>query len=118
MYGPPFRFLTKDRAGRDIALSDRRWQTHIKGNRSWMTDQMIPLIQATIDNPDKACESDRSSKEAEFWRHFANIKDGTPDYLKVVVRYDTLIASAVSGDVVTAYIETAIDCKGTVLWTP
>ena len=116
MYGPPFWFLTNDRAGRDIALSHRRWDQHIKANHPWFDEGMIPAIRETIENPDKACESDRNSHEAEFWRRYVDT-DGTSDYLMVVVRYDTLIQSAVSGDVVTAYYEVGIDCRGAVLWT-
>jgi hypothetical protein len=116
MYGPPYWFATDDWAGRNVALSIRRWDKHIKAGRAWINDRMIPLIQATIQDPDEAFESDRNSREAEIWRHFDDVKDGTPDFLKVIVRYDTLILSATSGDVVTAYIEQQIDSRGTQIW--
>jgi len=78
---------------------------------------MIPLIQETIRDPDQAFESDRNSREAEIWRYFADIKDETPGLLKVIVRYDTLIHTATSGDVVTTYIEQQIDSRGKRIWT-
>lgn len=116
MYGPPYCFVTNDWAGRNITLSRRRWKDHIRPNRGWLDDRMLPLIRETIRDPDEAFASDRNSREAEIWRYFDDIKDGTPDFLKVIVRYDTLILSATSGDVVTAYIEQRIDSKGTQIW--
>ncbi len=116
MYGPPFIFLAEDWGGRDIALAQNRWETHIKGHRAWINDRMIPLIRATVTQPDAAYQSDRNSQEAEVWRHFHDIKDGTPDYLKVVIRYNAMIAHAASGDIVTAYIASHIDSKGPQIW--
>jgi hypothetical protein len=117
MYGPPYVIDTRDWRGRDIALSRRRWEDHIRYNRGWIDDVMLPFIRATIESPDAAFESDRSSREAEIWRHFDDIKDGTPDYLKVIVRYDTLIASATSGNIVTVYIVSRISSGGMQIWT-
>jgi hypothetical protein len=112
----PFVFLTKDWGNRDIALEESCWEYHIKRRRYWYDDRMLPLIRKTIEDADAAFESQQHSRRAEIWRHFDDVKDGQPGYVKVIVEYDALFVSAMSGDVRTAVTSTAIDSRGAQLW--
>jgi hypothetical protein len=113
---PAVSHSSNGQGGPDIRLAKQRWEDHIRLGRGWLDDRILPLIRETITDPDEEYESDRSSQEGEIWRRFDDIKDGTPDYLKVIIRYDTLMLNATSGKVVTAYIKSRIDSKGTQRW--
>ncbi len=113
----PFVFLVRDWAGRDIALEESCWERHIKRRRQWNDDRMLPLIRQTIQDADVAFESQQDARRAEIWRHFDDVKDGQPGFVQVIVEYDTLVESAMSGDVRTAMVSQAIDSKGRQVWT-
>jgi len=109
-------FLVRDWANRDIALETSCWERHIKAHRYWNDDRMLPLIRQTIEDADAAYQSRQNSRRAEIWRHFDDVKDGKPGYVKVIVEYDDLFTSTSSGDVRTAMISPAINSGGTQLW--
>jgi hypothetical protein len=113
----PFAFLVKDWAGRDIALEVSCWERHIKRRRYWNDDRMLPLIRQTLEDADAAFQSEQDSLRAEIWRRFEDAKDGSPGYVKVIVEYDSLPPSAVSGDVRTAMVAPTISSGGKQLWT-
>jgi hypothetical protein len=75
-----------------------------------------PHIRQTVADPDGAFESDRDARRAELWRYFDDVKDGQPGLIKVIVEYDTLIAQATSGDIVTAMVAPAVSSRGAQLW--
>lgn len=110
----PYVFLVKDWAVRDVALDQMCWERHIKRRRNWNDDRMLPLIRRTIEDPDAVHASDQHAQRAEIWRHFPDVKDGQPGYVKVIVEYN----DPMSGDVRTAMVSkaTTIDSKGAQLW--
>lgn len=112
----PYAFSSTDWAGRNVVLEDRQWINHIIRNHGWNDERMLPLIRQSVTDPDAAFASDRDARRAEVWRSFDDVKDGQPGLLKIIIEYDTLIAQATSGDVVTAMVAPTISSRGTQIW--